>query len=133
MRVPHGYAGQSCRKCRKGTARAYPGAYLGFRASGSVRRSRLDSLRPGRHHFRMQPELGVRVHLRDVDTLDDIADVSVPGPVDAEQQATGQLRDLLEYETTGIGVLLERFAPGEFSRAVATWDEPALTLVPEDD
>jgi hypothetical protein len=30
----------------------------------------------------VEPELGVRVHLRNVETLDDLADVTAPGPVE---------------------------------------------------
>ena len=30
----------------------------------------------------MELELGIAVHLRDVETLDDLADVTAPGPVE---------------------------------------------------
>ena len=37
----------------------------------------------------MEPELGVRVHLRDVETLDDLADVTAPGPVEPGDLVAG--------------------------------------------
>jgi hypothetical protein len=49
---------------------------------GHVSNGHLDSRVPGRHAVAVEPELGVHVHFRDVETLDDLADVSAPGPVE---------------------------------------------------
>ena len=71
---PRGSAPHGC----KAPARS---VWVDERVTGHVPSGHLDGPRPWRQRLSgMRPELGIAVHLRDAETMDDLADVTAPGP-----------------------------------------------------
>ena len=85
MQEPRGSAKQLVRCLLDLRSRAYLGAYIGASLRRATRTRLVRTSRRAADVGTLQPvDVGVRVHLRDVETLDDVAVVTAPAPVEPD-------------------------------------------------